>query len=157
MNSVFLRAALMTCSFMSISSCSPTPQQINFVVKLPEENSGDLVEILESVADRNHLRFKTTAFEYGDSRSVLTGYMLYNITETVMVQNRLVECDTESKFTPCFSKSDYTVSIYRSSFIQPTVPLACVGIDIASEVRKRRGAAVGDVEAKSGASLSCPR
>lgn len=151
-----IRGSLVAIALTLSQSCSQTPQQINFDVDTG--SYANIVEVLRAVAGKHKLRFKEEEFQYGNSRSNISAYMLYNRIETVMVQNKLIDCKTkEQTFTPCFSNSTYSISIYKSSFFKPTEPLGCLAADIASEIRDHGGAIIGPIETSSGASLSCKR
>jgi hypothetical protein len=142
----------------SLTGCSGTPEQINFVLRMESSQGGRTIErVLQSVALREDLVFKSQQFNYGGGTHTLPAFTIYNHTATGIAQSQLVDCPPGSRpFQPCFSENVYTISVYRSSIFKPQLSLGCIALEIIAEARKRGGVLVGPIELKSGASLSCP-
>jgi hypothetical protein len=141
---------------IAIGSCSYTPEQINFVLDMETVNGEIHIEsVLKDVSHENDLTFSKS---YSDARSsTLSVYMVYNFTETAVVQNQMDDCKFEkSKFSSCFSASKYAVSVYRSTILRPRIPLACLANDIILKAKEHGGSLVGRIERSPGVALSCP-
>lgn len=123
-----------------LSSCASRPEQVNFVIRTAPGASGSIVEIVRDVARRAGMAVNEQRLPSKNGTAPI--FLVDNFSVSVVIQASLVDCEPgKVRYDPCFSSTDYTVSIFRSTFL-PAHPRLTVLAQMFSAAAKQRGAQV---------------
>lgn len=125
-----------------LSSCSASrPEQINLVVETKPDRPGAIDELVTAVARAADMRVNKQELRFGEAAKA-SAFLLHNHGVSVSIRKALEDCpEPRASFDPCFSASDYNVSIYRSSLLPSRRPLKLLAEIFVRETKKLGGRA----------------
>jgi len=128
-----------------LSSCSATrPEQINLVLETRPDRPRSIDEIVVGVAREANMRVTKQTLHFGKAPAT-PAFLIHDGSISISIQKALENCPgPEVSFDPCFSASDYRVSIYRTPSLWSHGSLKRVAQMFVKEAQKLGGHAYLD-------------
>lgn len=130
------------------------PDSISLILKTGDKDV-EISDILKQSSTKIGMTLKKEDFKFGGDSSIMKSYLMYDSEISVMIQSMSEEeCrQREGRRDPIFSKTTFTVSIYRTSIFRPKRSLQDVARILKEEVRRQGGSLVTE-DQKCGAPAS---
>lgn len=124
------------------------PEQINRIMISSGSKDLPIIDISNAVAQSTLMTINREDFDFGGRSGTLQSVLIFDSRSSIMIRSiSTEECvPEEGERDPKFSRSIYSVSIYRTSIFSPRIPLNKLSMIIEAEARRHDARLVTESE-----------